>query len=290
MNTARAVPLTLFVAALSLAPMSPTRAQGGPLWRSVDMSRQLRDTLPQRIRVQYGAGKVDVRSSADPLLYAMHLRYDETRAVPLHRYDAEQRLAVLGLESRGGGLRISSDRKESGALRLDLPRTVPLDLEFELGGTQSTLELGGLTLRSLRLDCGATDATLVFSTANRAQMREMSIAVGAADFAAVHLANANADLIRVHGGVGVVDLEFGGTWTRDLTVTTSLTIGKLVLRIPSDVGVRLEVQRVVAGFDHEGLVKRDDAWYSDNWERAAHKLNVRAETFLGQIDVQRGIR
>ena len=265
-------------------------AQSGPLWRSVDMSRQLRDTLPQRIRVQYGAGKIDVRGTDDPLLYAMHLRYDESRALPLHRYDAEQRSVLLGLESRGRGLRASSgERSESGELRLALPRSVPLDLSFELGGTQSTLELGGLALQSLRLECGATDATLLFTTPNRTRMRDMEIDVGAADFFALHLANANAEQIRVRGGIGVVDLEFGGTWTNDLSVTTRLTVGKLVLRIPRDVGVRLEVQRVAAGFDHQGFVKRDDGWYSANWDTAARHLRVRAETFLGQIEVQHEI-
>src|SRR5438128_4981246 len=72
-----------------------------PAWRTVDISRQLRDSAPQRIRVQYRAGRVDIRGTSDPLLYAMHLRYDETRAVPLHRYDAEQHMTSLGLESQG---------------------------------------------------------------------------------------------------------------------------------------------------------------------------------------------
>ena len=38
------------------------------------------------------------------------------------------------------------------------------------------------------------------------------------------------------------------------------------------------------------LVKRDDAWYSDNWDTAPHKLHVRAETFFGKIDVRRDRR
>jgi hypothetical protein len=270
---------------------APSASAQEARWRSVEMSRQLRDTLPQRIRVQYGAGKVDVRGTSDPLLYAMRLRYDETRAVPLHRYDGEQRSTVLGLEPRSGALRSASgEGRESGELLLGLPRSVPLDLDLEFGGTQSVLELGGLALRSLRLESGATDATLMFSTPNRTRMRDLEIDVGAADFFALHLANANAEQIRVRGGIGVVDLEFGGTWTHDMNVSTRLAIGKLILRIPTDVGVRLEVQRVAAGFEHEGFEKRDDAWYSENWERAPHKLRVRAETFFGKIDVQRGIR
>jgi hypothetical protein len=280
-------------AALALAlPASAARAQSGARWRTIDVSRQLRDTLPQRMRVQYAAGKLDVRGTADPLLYAMHLRYDERRATPLHRYDADQHSTVLGVESLGRGLRTSSgdDGDETGELKLLVPSLVPLELDLELGGTQSALELGGLSLHSLRLECGATDASLAFSTPNHTRMRDMEIDVGAADFTAVNLGNANADQIRLRGGVGVIDLDFGGTWTQDMTVSTRLAVGKLMLRIPSDVGVRLEVQRVAAGFEHQGFTKRDDAWYSENYERAPHKLRLRAETFFGKIEIQRGPR
>lgn len=279
------------VLALSL-PTQTAPAQPSARWRIIDVARQLRDTAPQRIRVQYGAGKLDVRGTSDPLLYAMHLRYDEARAIPIHRHDAEQRSTVLGVESLGPGIRASSgdDRDGIGELKLQVPARVPLELDLELGGTQSVLELGGLSLRSLRLECGATDATLSFSMPNHARMRDIEIDVGAADFTAVNLGNANAEQIRVRGGGGVVDLDFGGTWTQDMTVTTRLAVGKLVLRIPSDVGVRLEVQRVAAGFEHEGFAKRDDAWYSENYDRAARKLRLRAETFFGKIEIQQGTR
>lgn len=286
--TARRV---LSFALLVLAAGAPTAsAQRGPLWRSIDLARQLRDTQPERIRVQYGAGKVAVRAAAEPLLYQMRLRYDEARSVPLHRYDAEQHTTVLGLEPRPGATRSSGDRKESGELQLALPRAIPLDLDLELDGTLSTLDLGGMALQSLRLLCGATDAELSFSAPNRVRMRELDISVGAADLFATQIANANADQVRVRGGIGVMDLDFSGNWTRDVTLSADLAVGKLVLRVPSDVGVRLAVQRVAAGVEHEGFVKRDDAWYSTNWEQAPHRLRVAAQIAFGKIDVQRTSR
>ncbi|HEX5970614.1 MAG TPA: hypothetical protein VFY85_01740 [Gemmatimonadaceae bacterium] len=278
----------LATAALLLAPHG-AQAQDSPLWRTVDIARQLHDSEPQRIRVQYGAGRVDVRGSADPLLYNMHLRYDERRAAPVHRYDAAARSAVLGLETRDGAQRFG-DRDDSGELRLVLPTSAPLDLDLQLGGTESRLELGGLTLRSLRLECGATDASVAFSQPNRTQMSDLTIDVGVADLLAVNLADANADQIRVNGGVGVVDLDFGGRWTRDLTLDTRLTVGKLILRVPADVGIRLDLDRLLAGFDHEGMVKRDGAWYSTNYDAAPHKLQVRAATFFGQVELRRTSR
>ena len=273
------------------APLVALSAQDDPQWRSLDVSRQLRDSAPQRIKVQYGAGRVDVRGTDAPLLYGMHLRYDELRAVPLHRYDAEQRSTVLGLESRNVNSRVSSGaRSESGELRLVLPRTVPLDLDLQFGGTEAMLELGGLSLQSIRLECGATDATIGFTTPNRAHMRELNVDVGAASFTALNLGNANADEIRVRGGMGSIDLDFSGSWQRDLTVLTRVAIGKMTLRVPDDVGVRLEIKRVAAGFDHEGMVKRADAWYSKNWDTAPRKLRIRAETVFGDLELRRSTR
>ena len=164
---------------------------------------------------------------------------------------------------------------------------MPLDLALELGGTHSVLDLGGLSLRSLRVECGATEASLRFREPNRVRMRDLEIDVGAADFTAVSLANANVEQVRVRGGVGIVDLDFGGTWTHDMAVATRLAVGKLTLRVPADVGVRLEVQRVLAGFDHDGFVKRGDAWYSENYERAPFKLQLRAESYFGQLEIRR---
>jgi DNA polymerase elongation subunit (family B) len=67
--------------------------------------------------VQYGSGKVDVRATDENLLYGMHLRYDELRAAPVHRYDAEQRSTVLGLEPRHG-INVRSRESESGELKV----------------------------------------------------------------------------------------------------------------------------------------------------------------------------
>ena len=198
----------------------------------------------------------------------------------------DQHSVALGVESRDGGTRGSAGSSGDGELRVGLPRSIPLDLELDFGGTHSTLDLGEMSLQSLRLEYGAAEATLMFSRPNRVRMRELEINVGAADFSAFYLANANADQIRVRGGVGSVDLDFSGAWTKDLSVTTRLALGKLTLRIPSDVGVRLEVQRIAAGFERAGFIKRDDAWYSPNFESAPHKLRIRAETYFGKIEIQ----
>lgn len=279
--------LTALAAALLALPgLSALSAQTTTPWRSVELARQLHDSQPQRIRVRYGAGRVSVARGPERLLYSMFLRYDEARAEPLHRHDAELHTTTLGLQSRGGG-EVVHGRDGDGELRLALSAAIPLDLELALGGTTATLALGGLALRSVRIDCGATAAALEFAEPNRVRLRELEVNLGAASFTGRHLANANADQIVVRGGAGNIDLDFGGRWMRDTDLSVRVAVGKLTLRVPPDVGLRLELRRIAAGFEHGGLVKRDDAWYSPDYDRAPRKLRVRAETVFGAVDVQR---
>jgi hypothetical protein len=160
-----------------------------------------------------------------------------------------------------------------------------MDLDLDLGATKSTIDLGGLNLLSLRLDSGASETNLDFSTPNAGRMRTLDVDVGAASFEARNLGNANASTIRVHGGIGSVSLDFGGQWTQDAAVEVDVSLGKLTLRVPRDVGVRVEVQKFLASFDHQGLTKRGDVYFSENWGTARHRIRVRAGTTIGGIEV-----
>ena len=74
--------------------------------------------------------------------------------------------------------------------------------------------------------------------------------------------------------MGVVDLDFGGTWTQDMSVSARLAIGKLILRVPPDVGVRLEVQRA---FDSEMQSRLSTSvWQTgcNNWYLDEHGRNT----------------
>lgn len=282
MRLARLVPALV---ALS-APLCALPAQ---TWRTVESTRQLRDSVQHKVRVQYGAGRIDVGATNAPVLYTMTLRYDESTTTPVHRYDADAHALTLGIEG-GDSPRFSRNMgdRSKGEMRLSLSRAVPIDLGLELGATKASLDLGGLNLLGLRLDSGASETVLDFSTPNLARMRSIEVDVGAASFEARNLGNANASLVRVEGGVGSVDLDFGGQWSQDMAVEADLALGKLTLHVPRDIGVRVEVERFLASFDQQGLVKRGDAYYSENWDRAKYHLRLRAQTTFGGIEIDRG--
>lgn len=273
------------VLAILATPLCSSSAQ---TWRTVESTRQLRDSAQHKVRVQYGAGRIDVIATNEPVLYSMTLRYDESTTTPVHRYDADARTLTLGVENGNGPhFRRDLSDKSKGEMRLALSRAVPIDLGLELGATKASLDLGGLNLLGLRLDSGASETVLDFSTPNLARMRALEVDVGAASFEARNLGNANASQVHIEGGVGSVDLDFGGQWSQDMSVDADLALGKLTLHVPRDVGVRVEVEKFLASFDQQGLVKRGDAYYSENWDQAKHHLRLHAQTTFGGIELDR---
>ncbi len=279
----RALLIPAAIAALGVPALA-----GAQSWRTLDVSRQLRDSAALRVHVQYGAGRFALRAATQPVLYAMHLRYDEDRTTPLHAFDAANGTLDIGVQDasvRWSDRHTNDDNKAQ--MTLALAPAVPIDLSLSLGATDADVDLGGLTLRGLHMESGAAAATVDFSAPNPGRIGTATIDVGAADFTARNLANANAASLIVKGGVGSVDLGFGGAWSGDLDASVQVTLGKVTLHVPRDVGVELIVQRFLASFDNGGLVKRNGAYYSDNWDTARYHLRLHVQTALGGIVVDR---
>jgi predicted membrane protein len=91
----------------------------------------------------------------------------------------------------------------------------------------------------------------------------------------------------VDAGVGSVELDLGGQWTQDIDLRIEVTLGVVTIHVPSDVGVRVSLKKTLASFAHEGLVQRDGAWVSTNWESAPHKLRISAETVFGKLTIDK---
>lgn len=280
MRSIRLAPILLLLAAV------PSGAQQ---WRTMDVSRQVRDSSAHEVRIRYGAGSLDLRPADEPVLFAMHLRYDEDAVTPVHRYDATSRTLTLGLGD--GSMRLGRLGKDShGELRVTLTRSVPLRLDLELGAAEARLDLGGLLLREVEIETGASDSRVSFDRPNRIPMERLSINAGAANLRLTGVANANARALRVESGVGNVDVRFDGPLMQSIEVDAEMTLGRVSVMVPRDAGVRVELSRFLAGFDHFGLEKRGDAWYSANWDEATHRIDMRVRTVFGSVEIKRGER
>lgn len=288
---------SLLGALLAISLIAPAaRAQQ---WRTVDAARQRQgaDSV-LHVEIDYGAGKMSLTAAHPPLLYDVRLRYDADRFTPTRQFDAEARELSIGLK-RAGATELSlvsslddgrnhvGRHNDANELTVALAPKLPLDLRLDLGAVEARLDLSNLWLDRLRLRSGASDVRLTFGTPNPRRLRMLEVLGGAASIGITGLGNANVELLQIRAAAASVDLDFSGTWAGDMRVELDAALGEATLRIPPDVGVRLTMTKLLADLQATGLTKRDGAYYSGNWDRAARKLSIEAHSALGDLTVQR---
>jgi hypothetical protein len=252
-------------------------------WRTSTFARQVWSTEPLDVRVEYGMGRLTVRPAASPTLYRLDVRYDEERFTPLSTFDEASRTLRLGVRSRQGSSRAGRD---GGSATLELTRAVPLDLKLDFGAGVADLELGGIRLQNLEISTGASETTVRFSEPNPVRADRVRVSAGAASLELIGLGNARAERVVFEGGVGSTVLDFGGQWTGSTAASVKMGMGSVTLRVPRDVGMRVNRTAVLTRFTAEGLTERDGTFFTPNWETAARKLAVDIEAAIGSVKIE----
>lgn len=283
--------VSLLLASVLAVSVATAQAQ---TWRTLTSSRQWRGEEALAVNVTYAAGRFTLAPGASGTLYRMDLRYDEDTFAPVREFDPASgtlRLGVRGLQGRGNAARVSlGDRRRRGenpaTIDVALTPDIPLDLNLEMGAVEATVDLGGLAIRSLHYRTGASESRLSFDRPNRATCESMRLEAGAAAFRISDIANAGCRSFTFTGGIGEVTLDFGGEWRGSMDAQVRVSIGELTLRIPSDVGVALKLNRFLASFERAGFVKRGTMYYSANFASARHRLNLDVSATFGGVTVE----
>jgi hypothetical protein len=215
----------------------------------------------------------------------MELRYDPEHDRPLHEFDPTVRRLSLGI--RPGTMRVVRSGR-GGDMQLELARGVPLDLDIDMGAARGELDLRGLTIERLALSTGASETRVRFDSSGARPPRRIEVDAGAARVELVDLASVGPATIELQVGVGGMDVDLGRNWWSDVDLKVEAALGTMTVNLPRDVGVRLELDRTLAGFEHDGLTRQGgNTWVSENWDTATRRLRVRAATTLGKFRVRR---
>ncbi len=265
-----------------LLSAAPLEAQ---VWQSFTVERTHMPPRELTIEVRHDLGQISIKPARDSVRYRATLRYDARAVQPIYSFAADSGALRIGSREREG--RESSRGRRAATLELTLGGTAPFAVDVRAGAAETDLDLTGLPVTNLAVSSGASDTRVRFDRPNPVAMKRLTLSTGAASIVADRLGNANAEEIVIRSTVGEVQLDLSGTWQRDAEVRAELTLGALSIRVPADVGVYVEASRTVASFSHPGLVERDGAYVSANWDSAPRKLRIYAQTVVGVLKVER---
>jgi len=236
--------------------------------------------------IRFDIGSLEVTGQKDSNLYSMDLEYDKASYQPSVQYEAlgEEGRFTFKLESTHK-VGIRSER-HNNRLRLSLADSVPLKLSVNTGVGDARLSLSGMKVSRLELESGVGGSKISDYEPNPVSCDLIRIKNGVGSIEAVGLGNLNFKELQFEGGVGGANLDFSGQWKQDADIRIQVGVGGVNVRMPQDVGVRVEAEKhFLSGLHLDGFNKRDAYYYSDNYDKAKTRVTLRVATGVGGLKI-----
>lgn len=285
-----------FAAAIGTLPLA-SGSLPAQQWRTLEASRSLTatggsDTL--HVRLAYAVGKLSVGAAKSGLLYDMSVHYDADERRVKYSYDPDSRLLTVGGDS-GFAHTFAMRRDHDGpgrngptpVLALRVASGIPLDLSLRFSAADAVLNMNGLDVSRLDVDAAASDGDLTFGAPNASRIPSAELRATAAGLEVSQLGNARIDTVRAKATLGHIELDLGGDWTGRTALDLDAVLGVITVRVPGDVGVKVDASTTLGTIDTPGFTARDGAWYSANWASAKRSVTIGGRAVLARLEVRR---
>lgn len=136
-----------------------------------------------------------------------------------------------------------------------------MNLEINSGAYKGDFDLGGLSLKTLKVSDGAADVRLKFSKPNLVPMESFHYQTGASNVRLTGLANANFAAMVFRSGAGNYTLDFSGQLQQDAQVAIESGISQVTIVIPEGVSARVSFEGGLSHVEtHGGWQKSGDVY------------------------------
>jgi hypothetical protein len=248
---------------------------------------QKEKSLDSTIRFDIGSLEITSEKSSGSV-YSYDLEYDKASFVPDVRYDTtldgtEGRF-VFSLESaHKSGIH---PQRLNNRLRLALNDSIPLKMRINTGVGDTRLSLSGLKISSLDFVSGVGEAKMSAYEPNSVQCEHISLKNGVGRLEATGLGNLNFRELEFDGGVGGATLDFTGEWKQNADVRIQVGVGGVTVRVPRDIGVKVEsAKNFLSGLHLEGFKKKDTYYYSENYDAVTTRVSIYVTTGIGGLRI-----
>lgn len=183
---------------------------------------------------------------------------------------------------------LGSWKGESWTLRFS--DAVPISFDIELGVGKARLDLSGLQVKDLNVSSGATEVDLIFNELNTSAIENVNIESAVSTFTGRKLGNANFKRFRFQGGVGACTLDFSGQLQKEVDVEIEVGLGLVTVVVPNEIGAKVSYERNwISRVDCDPVFSDDGEGQciTDNYSRAAGRMNIRVQTGLGSVKIRR---
>jgi hypothetical protein len=223
---------------------------------------ELGDAASVRVEIDMGAGELEVAGGAAELLEA-NFTYNVAELKPEVDYSGGTLFVrTPSVETGIASLLDVTDYRYEWDLRLN--DDVPTELDVNVGAGRTDLKLGSLSLTRLDVAGGAGEILVDLSGSD------------------------SLTRLDIGGGAGALTVDLTGVWQDDLEATIGGGVGKRILILPRDTGVRVKVEVGVGGVDAAGLTKEGEYYVNDAYGQSEVTLYLEVAGGVGETELRLG--
>ncbi len=209
-----------------------------------------------RTSIRMGAGKLEIDGGAESLLEA-DFTYNVAEWEPQVKYE-DERLTIR--QPRSNKLPFNEDVRYEWDLSFN--NDVPLEIRIDFGAGNGDIDLTDLAVTTVDMKLGAGDVEI--DARNNETLERLELDMGAGD----------------------VKIDLRGAWTDDVDVTIQGGVGKMTVRLPEDLGVRVAVTKGIGGINANGFRIEDGDYVNDAYEDADAVVYVTIQAGIGQVNLE----
>jgi len=214
------------------------------------------DAEQVRVYIKMGTGELKVNHGAEALMRA-NFTYNVADWKPQVDYT---------VTDGSGRLNIRQPSSEQISARSDIRYTwdlkfseeIPLDMRIECGAGNGEVKLGQLNITNL-------DAKL-----------------SAGSFVIDLGGNQSLDHLELDMGAGDITVDLTGGWEHNVEVYIQGGIGKTILRLPKDIGVRVVVNKAIGKIDTSGLTRDGDVYVNAAYGVSPVTVEINIQSGIGE--------
>jgi hypothetical protein len=111
---------------------------------------------------------------------------------------------------------------------------------------------------------------------------ELLIRTGAGN-SQLDLGTLDMNSLTVETGAGVTTVDLTGNWQHDVDVSIQGGVGELTVNLPSEMGVRVELETALVTVTANGLIKDENGYVNQAFGTAPHTLTLNLQAGVGSV-------
>ena len=217
------------------------------------------DTLRADIRM--GVGEIEITGGAEDLVQA-EFNFNVDELEPNFSFDDSGSKGELLIEHKDTeDFPVGDYDDVRSEWILQFADDIPVDMRLTLGAAKSSLDFQGMALTNLNIEMGAGDAEIWLGNND---LRELDIEMGA----------------------GELTIDLTGNWNQDLSGEITAGVGNLVVLLPNDVGILLNVDMGIASMETNGLDVNGDDYTNLAYGKSEITLRLDIQGGVGRIKLE----